>query len=110
MKVSPLDQGGLTFCLDKHLLSDYNAVMTKKNAVLFQDAEVKRKRCPSCTETLPISEFRNDKTTHDGYSVYCKDCRQSYEAERRASRRANMQRIKEMGLYPQVKEILAKKA
>jgi hypothetical protein len=36
----------------------------------------KTKKCIRCLRILPatVDNFRRDARTHDGYSIYCKDC------------------------------------
>ncbi|MFI6192605.1 endonuclease VII domain-containing protein [Streptomyces sp. NPDC051136] len=33
------------------------------------------KRCPQCSETKPHAEWERNKTTSDGWSSYCRECR-----------------------------------
>jgi hypothetical protein len=35
---------------------------------------VEKKYCQKCKQWLPVSEFSKGKTTHDGFSCYCKPC------------------------------------
>lgn len=35
---------------------------------------IKKKRCPKCAQTLPISKFYISKTKYDGLQTYCKQC------------------------------------
>lgn len=32
------------------------------------------KRCPQCGDTKPLSDFHNNKRSHDGLASYCKPC------------------------------------
>ena len=40
------------------------------------------KTCYQCQETLPRSDFHNNKARADGLSVYCKACSKDYSARR----------------------------
>lgn len=35
---------------------------------------MKKKKCPSCNQLLPISEFNKDKSKKDGLTFYCRKC------------------------------------
>lgn len=54
------------------------------------------KRCPTCGETLPVSEFWKSYGTNDGYQVLCKTCQKAYQREYQARRRA-ANRLKNLG-------------
>lgn len=43
------------------------------------------KKCSMCKETKPYDCFTHDYKRPDGYYIYCKDCRRSYERPRRES-------------------------
>lgn len=57
------------------------------------------KTCSHCRIDKPINCFNRNKNTRDGLSSQCKDCRHIYELshieQKRAYRRANMEKIKE---------------
>lgn len=39
------------------------------------------KRCPSCGETKPVSEFPRNRATGDGLATYCKPCHNAIARE-----------------------------
>lgn len=39
------------------------------------------KHCPRCRETKPFAEFHRNFKWKDGYQVYCKSCRKTYDHE-----------------------------
>ena len=41
------------------------------------------KRCTNCNQNLPLSKFWKNKTTKDGYQVWCKVCWKSATDKRR---------------------------
>jgi hypothetical protein len=50
------------------------------------------KRCSKCNVPKPLTEFRADRSTKDGRSPQCKECRSKAERERYVSRRQSKSR------------------
>ena len=42
---------------------------------------IKEKKCSSCKEILPISNFSKDNSRNDGYNYICKNCKKTYYLE-----------------------------
>ena len=55
---------------------------------------MRTKMCTKCLKTLPVSEYRKDKSHSDGLSSHCKPCHSAKDAAYRA---ANKDRISEYG-------------
>jgi hypothetical protein len=47
------------------------------NGIVYPDidSEFRLKKCINCCTTKSVREFNNDKTTVDGFSYYCRNCR-----------------------------------
>jgi len=52
--------------------------------------EATTKTCSKCTRTLPLSEYRTQKTSPDGLRYECKDCQKQYMATWRSENRQRM--------------------
>jgi len=53
------------------------------------------KECPSCEQTLPVSEFHRDKRHSTGYTSHCKSCKRSrYYKRDEVVERVRRQRVR----------------
>lgn len=49
-------------------------------------ADLKRKNCPDCKESLKRDSFNKDRTQYDGLCSYCKKCKRTRSKKYRADR------------------------
>jgi hypothetical protein len=48
------------------------------------------KRCPKCTQELPVSAFYTNRAAYDGLSPYCKPCWLAVTNARHTAKRAGL--------------------
>jgi hypothetical protein len=53
----------------------------------MSEAIVQLKRCCTCKQPKPTTEFRRHRSTKDGFDRHCKDCRKKWDANLRRSQK-----------------------
>ena len=62
----------------KDCLKEFDQKLLKRRKENYKKKELLYKICSHCKRDLPIDQYTIQRSTSDGYSYYCKDCRRKF--------------------------------
>ena len=62
----------------KDCLKEFDQKLLKRRKEDYKKKELSYKICSHCKRDLPIDQYTIQRSTSDGYSHYCKDCRRKF--------------------------------
>lgn len=72
--------GRMHWCKSCH--REYNAKRRSQKPRREPDPSLTHKRCSTCGDRLPVSQFAINRASHDGYQYQCRACARSYAQAR----------------------------